>query len=99
MTQGRSETKQNCWEFNGCGRAADHGPEGGKEVCPVSTSLQFDNRNGGKNGGRYCWRVPAGDSSSAGNRPVPNWADDTRDCIRCGFFRKVLKEEGPELRM
>ncbi|MBN1539165.1 MAG: hypothetical protein JW939_03400 [Candidatus Thermoplasmatota archaeon] len=91
--------KQNCWEFNRCGRTALPDPDKDKEVCLAATSLEYDSRNSGKNGGRCCWRVPSTMCTSNGGTPVPNWADKIKDCINCVFLKKVMEEEGPDFRI
>ncbi len=49
--------KQNCWEFNNCGR----GPGGEKTaesgVCEVVANTTYSGINSGLDAGRYCWKA------------------------------------------
>ena len=84
--------KEKCWEVKRCGRE-----KGGSRVeelgeCPAARDRSLDGKNGGENGGRYCWRV----AEPRGNKLIPHWCDEERNCLVCEFFRKVKRDEGEE---
>ena len=83
--------KYNCWEVKKCGRE-----EGGSKVqelgvCKASTDSNYEGRNSGKNGGRYCWHVKA---SLCGGRVQGNYLEKAQQCIQCEFYKIVKEEEG-----
>ena len=79
----------NCWDFKQCRYGpAGHGRSNG--VCPAVTAEIFDGKNHGKNGGRYCWKVPDTLCACKKYFSLPaklSW------CINCDFFKYVKKEE------
>lgn len=83
--------KQNCWEFNGCGRepggkhAAEHGE------CPAAITITANGINNGKNAGRICWAVAGtfSDKKISGDH-----AQKIVSCVLCEFYKKVEQEEG-----
>ncbi len=83
--------KQNCWEFQKCGRQP-----GGKKVtefgiCPTAIDSETDGLNDGKYGGRICWAVAG---SFCGSLVQGTIAKDRLSCLSCDFFKKVRAEEG-----
>jgi hypothetical protein len=87
---------QNCWEFNKCGK--NPSSKGGGD-CPTEEFVEFDGINRGKNGGRYCWRIPGTLCDRHSGRNIPNWADKMKDCIHCEFFKKVREEEENQVKI
>jgi hypothetical protein len=82
--------RQNCWEYNKCGRDIN-GIRGIEEgICPASTMTSMTGLNNGKNGGRICWAVAG--SFSATNPDTG--ADEKSSCVHCDFFKLVEREEG-----
>ncbi len=81
--------KQNCWEFNKCGRE----PKGSKVaelgICPATTYTSVNGLNGGKNGGRICWAV----AGTYAGEFRGNCSMDIISCTTCDFFEMVEKEE------
>jgi hypothetical protein len=83
--------KINCWEFHKCGREP-----GGTEVaefgvCPASESKQHNGKNGGINGGRYCWKIAGTlcDIYTKNNKP-----EKILKCVTCKFYKLVQDEQG-----
>ena len=83
---------KNCWEVMKCGRE----PNGRNEdlgVCPAAIPGEYDGMNNGKHGGRFCWNL-------AGSfcKGVIQWsiARKLKNCLECGFYVLVNKEEGEE---
>lgn len=89
----------NCWEFNKCGKNPSSRSSEQGEECPTEKFIEYDGINRGKNGGRYCWRIPGTLCSIHDGRPIPNWADKMKDCVHCEFFKKVRSEEGDEVKI
>jgi hypothetical protein len=83
----------NCWEFNKCGR--QHGGENVNDfgVCPATTDTTVNGTNGGKNGGRFCWKIAG---TFCNGKIQGSLAYKITTCIGCDFFNKVQKEEGNE---
>lgn len=83
--------KENCWECKKCGRQ----PSGDKVaefgVCPAATSTEYDGKNGGKNAGRYCWKIAG---TFCGGVVQGTFAQKEVNCVVCPFFKKVREEEG-----
>jgi hypothetical protein len=87
--------KENCWEFNKCGR--EPGGKNVKElgICRASIEIESNGINNGVNGGRICWTINGtlcNMSSEIDNRK-PMYAK-LASCISCDFFKKVKNEEG-----
>ncbi len=82
--------KKNCWEFMECGRqpGGRNIPEFG--ICPASIEPNLDGIHGGTNAGRACW-VVAGTMCSG--KPHGTFAQKTKSCSRCPFYRAVRDEE------
>lgn len=85
--------RHNCWECMSCGRqpGGRHVDEFG--VCPAATEARVHGMNGGVNGGRACWAVAG---TLCGGRPSGLFSAKG-DCITCGFYKKVVTEELPDL--
>ena len=83
--------KINCWEFKNCGREQGgvHADEFG--VCPAAQSIEFDEVNYGKNGGRFCWGIEGTfcDGKLQGSR-----IEKLQDCLACNFLKNVNEDEG-----
>ena len=82
--------KQNCWEFEKCGREP-----GGKKVaelgvCPATIDGRLDRVHGGKNAGRACW-VLAG--TMCGGKIQGSFAQKNKNCQECDFYKAVWEEE------
>lgn len=83
--------KQNCWEYKKCGRQ----PGGSKVhelgICPATIDVTRNGRNGGKNAGRFCWRVAG---TFCDGKVQGSFAVKFKSCSECDFYRLVRKEEG-----
>jgi hypothetical protein len=86
-----SDQKLNCWEFMQCGREPGGARVEELGICPAGVAEDHDGRNGGVNGGRYCWSI-GGSFGSGGTQCV--FAQKLGDCSRCHFFREVERQEG-----
>ena len=64
-------------------------------VCPVVTAVEYDGRNGGKNGGRICWQVAG---TFCGGKVQGTYAEKQSSCLKCDFAMKVFDEEGKNLK-
>lgn len=84
-------SKQNCWEFKNCGREPGGAKTGDLGVCPAATEQACDGVNTGANGGRACW-VIAG--TLCGGTVQGAFASKLANCMECGFYGVVAKEEG-----
>lgn len=82
--------KQNCWDFNRCGRESGGSRSSEMDICPASTVTSCTGLNNGKNAGRLCWAI-AGTFSSGKVRGV--FAKEL-SCLNCDFLKLVCKEEG-----
>ncbi len=82
---------QNCWEYKKCGREA--GGKNAKElgVCPAFSEKGHHSKNGGRQGGRYCWKVAG---TFCGGKVQGTWAMKMTSCSQCDFFKLVKNEEG-----
>lgn len=88
--------RMQCWERKSCGR----GPDGEKAcelgVCPAVTDENLDGVNGGKGGGRCCWRAAL--TECAGQQRTVGPAVPLT-CLFCEFFREVREQEGDLFRL
>jgi len=84
--------KENCWEVKNCGREKDGVNTCSVGVCPAALSSEYDGRNEGLNGGRYCWKVAG---TFCGGEVQGTYADKLMSCVACDFFKQVKIEEGP----
>jgi len=87
--------KLNCWEYKQCDRE-----EGGLAacivgICPAYRMKKADGINGGKNGGRACWVIV--NNPAYGDAPGTA-AAKMHNCVSCGFYKLVKKEEGPNFK-
>ncbi len=85
-----SATRQNCWEVKKCGRQP-----GGDKVdqlgqCPAATETSYDGTNGGKNGGRFCWKVAG---TMCGSEVQGVYARKLVTCLECEFLQQVQVEQ------
>ena len=81
----------NCWEYLRCGREPggdDVGPDG---PCPAAAEMRGDGVNSGVRSGRVCWAVSG---TFCGTRTQGTEASKIISCLNCGFFTRVLREEG-----
>ena len=87
-------SKQNCWDFKGCGRQ----PGGGKVEhlgeCPAATDARGNGVHGGTNCGRVCWGVAG---TLCGGEVQGTFAAKLGNCLRCDFYQQVSEAEGPGL--
>ena len=82
--------KENCWEVMKCGRE----PGGAKVkelgVCPAAIEVKANGLNCGRNGGRACWAIAG---TFCEGKVQGTFAQKLCDCIKCEFYKKVVKEE------
>lgn len=91
--------KKNCWEVKGCGRERGGVNVSSLGVCPAALSADndwgrptdYDGRNDGQMGGRYCWKIAG---TLCEGKVQGSFADKLDSCVRCEFFRQVKQEEG-----
>jgi len=83
--------RKNCWEFKKCGRQS--GGENVEEfgICPAATDTTVNGTNGGKNGGRCCWKVAG---TFCDGKIQGSSALKISSCIECAFLKKVQGDEG-----
>ena len=87
---GSFNTKLNCWEMKNCGRESGGSKTSELGVCPASIDLSHDGKNGGKNAGRFCWKVAG---TLCGGKVQGSYADKMMNCSACDFFKLVNQEE------
>jgi len=85
--------KKNCWELIFCGREPNGIKVGELGVCPAATNTRHDKKNGGINGGRYCWKIVG---TMCGGILQGEWSKKINDCYACKFFQHVEKQEGAD---
>ena len=83
----------NCWEFKECGRQPDGDRIELLGICPATIEEALDGTNGGKNGGRCCWKVSG---TYCDGDVQGSFSTKIKDCIDCDFFKSVLVEEGKD---
>ncbi len=88
-----AQKKLNCWEYMKCGRETGGDKTGEFGVCPAATDKSFNGLKNGKNAGRLCWAVAG---TFCGGKIQGAFADKRNSCIKCDFYKLVLKEEGTE---
>ncbi len=81
----------NCWEVKKCGREPGGAKVAELGVCPASTETKVNGVNRGKNGGRACWAVKC---TFCGGQVQGSYAAKLANCMKCQFYKDVLKEEG-----
>ena len=74
-------SKLNCWEIKECGRGPDGENAKKLGVCPAALPNSHNGINGGKYGGRFCWKVTGNNKS-------------LDVCIDCNVLKQVHREEG-----
>jgi hypothetical protein len=86
----------NCWEVKQCGRQP--GGENAEKlgVCPAAALEYYNGINGGKNGGRYCWRITG---TLCNDQIQGTWAQKIDTCLNCAFCRMVRYEEGKSCKL
>jgi hypothetical protein len=91
-----TKSKANCWEVKQCGR--EPGAEKALElgVCQAAVDVRYFGLNGGLNAGRYCWRI-AGTFCDGTVQGV--FAEKALTCSQCDFFKQVVAEEGPDVKL
>ncbi|GBE37662.1 MAG TPA: hypothetical protein ENH31_07860 [Nitrospirae bacterium] len=83
--------KINCWEFKKCGREPGGAKVGDLGVCSATTEIRANGVNEGKNAGRACWAVAG---TLCGGVIQGTFAMKLGNCLKCEFYRLVMKEEG-----
>jgi hypothetical protein len=91
MERIRKMAKQNCWEFKKCGRQPGGAKVGELGVCAAATAPDHNGKNGGTNGGRYCWKVAG---TLCGGKVQGAFAAKAVSCMACDFFKQTKQEEG-----
>ena len=85
--------KQNCWEYNGCGREPGGRNAAALGVCGAAAEKRAHGLNGGRNGGRACWALVG---TFCRGEATGTFAARHLDCMACGFFQRVGREEGAD---
>jgi purine-binding chemotaxis protein CheW len=85
------ERKQNCWEFEKCGREPGGTKVAELGICPAATDIPSDGLNEGSNAGRICWALTG---TLCGDQVQGTFAQKRRSCVQCDFYQKVKEEEG-----
>ena len=82
----KSSRKLNCWDFQKCGREPGGSRVSELGICPAATNTACNGINGGKNAGRYCWKVAGimGDGQAK-----CSCSEKLLNCIECDFFKHV----------
>lgn len=83
--------KSNCWEILKCGRLPGGENEAEFGVCPAAVNISVNRMNGGKNAGRYCWRIAG---TMCNGKVCGSFAVKAKDCASCEFYSLVRQEEG-----
>ena len=82
--------KQNCWEFEKCGREPGADKIGEMGICPAASDASYDGLNEGKNAGRMCL---AAAGTFCDGEVQGTFAKKQPSCQICKFFKKVKEEE------
>ncbi|MCL7487048.1 MAG: hypothetical protein M8357_02595 [Desulfobulbaceae bacterium] len=82
-------TKQNCWEYEKCGREPSGKNVDEFGVCPAAIEEKLDGVHNGTNAGRACW-VVAG--TLCQGEPQGVFAQKYSTCQDCDFYKKVQTE-------
>ncbi len=85
----------NCWEFKNCGREPGGSKTSEFGVCPAAMTEAANGWNSGKNGGRSCWAIAG---TFCGSKVQGAFALKLSSCMTCEFFKKVVHEEGKEMK-
>ncbi len=88
--------KKNCWEVKNCERQS-----GGSKIdefgtCPAALARIHHGKNGGKNAGRYCWKIAG---TLCKGEVQGTWAKKMMNCAGCDFFKQVKQEEGENIKL
>ena len=84
------KAKENCWEFNKCGREAGGVHVNELGVCPAAVEDRLNRIHGGSKAGRACW-VVAG--TLCAGELQGTFAKKYDNCRKCEFYNKVKNEE------
>lgn len=87
---------KNCWEHKKCGREVGGAKADELGVCPAANSQQFNNKNNGTNGGRFCWKVAG---TLCGGDVQGSFAQKLTNCKTCDFFEEVRSDQGRKFRL
>jgi len=79
----------NCWEYKQCGREAGGSKVHELGVCKASVDPEFNGTYTGKNGGRYCWKVPG---TLCAGQVQGSAAAKMSNCLKCNFYKDVQEE-------
>ena len=88
-------SKTNCWEYKKCGREPGGSRSAELGVCPAATEHSTNGVNNGKNGGRACWVLTG---TLCGGQVQGTFAVKLGNCIKCEFYKLVMKEEGVDFK-
>ena len=91
LTDAAVGTRANCWEHMKCGREQGGAKAHEMGVCPASTEQRLNSIHGGRNSGRACWAVAG---TYCKGQVQGTFADKSHNCMTCGFYLQVKKEEG-----
>lgn len=83
--------KLNCWEHKKCGRQPGGPKTAELGACPAATDATQNGKNGGTNGGRFCWKIAG---TLCGGKVQGTFASKMMNCAQCDFFALVKSEEG-----
>ncbi len=83
--------KQNCWEFENCGREPGGARVAELGACPAAHDAALSGIHGGTNGGRICWAVVG---TFCRGEVQGTFAQLKATCMSCEFFLRVREEEG-----
>jgi hypothetical protein len=84
-------SRTNCWEFKGCGREPGGKAIAALGVCPAASRSEIHGINHGKAGGRACWAIAG---TLCGGVVQGTFAQKLGSCMKCEFYRAVVREEG-----
>lgn len=87
---------KNCWEIKKCGRQQGGINTSKLGVCPASEAKEYNGKNNGKFGGRYCWKIAG---TLCGGKVQGSFASKIMNCSKCDFFHQVKEEEGSEFQV
>jgi len=85
-----SKARPNCWEVMKCGRQPGGDKVSQLGLCPAATETSFDGTNGGKNAGRFCWKVAG---TMCGGKVEGVVARRLKSCTDCEFYHQVREEQ------
>ena len=81
--------KQNCWDFNKCGRGPGEKTTDESGPCPASTEISCSGLNNGINSGRICWAI----AGSLSKGIIKGEFAREYSCLNCDFLKMVCMEE------